>query len=196
GVVYAANDPELGGQVALKLLKTALDQERLVREARALARVSHPNVVAVHDVGRWKERVFIAMELVRGRDLRAWLRERRRRWPEVVDVFIAAGRGLASAHAAGLVHRDFKPENVLISSEGRVAVSDFGLARGLEEAPDGTVSGTLAYMAPEQAAGELADARSDQYAFCASLFEALHGARPPERPDEAHVPRTLGRIVR
>jgi serine/threonine-protein kinase len=196
GVVYAANDPELGRQVALKLLKSASDQERLVREARALARVSHPNVVAVHDVGRWQDRVFIAMELVRGRDLRGWLRERRRRWPEVVDVFLAAGRGLASAHAAGLVHRDFKPENVLISTEGRVAVSDFGLARGLDEAPDGTVAGTLAYMAPEQAAGELADARSDQFALCASLFEALHGARPSDRPDEAHVPRTLARIVR
>jgi predicted Ser/Thr protein kinase len=196
GVVYAASDPELGRQVALKLLKSGSEQERLVREARALARVSHPNVVAVHDVGRWSERVFIAMELVHGRDLRAWLRERRRRWREVVDVFLAAGRGLASAHAAGLVHRDFKPENVLISTEGRVAVSDFGLARGYEETGDSAVVGTPAYMAPEQAAGELADARSDQYAFCLSLHEALYGARPPARPDERGVPRTLGRIVR
>jgi serine/threonine-protein kinase len=196
GVVYAATDPELARQVALKLLKRGSEQERLVREARALARVSHPNVVAVHDVGRWNDRVFIAMELVRGCDLRGWLRERRRRWPEVVDVFLAAGRGLASAHAAGLVHRDFKPENVLISSDGRVAVSDFGLARSDDEAADGTVAGTPAYMAPEQAAGELADARSDQFAFCASLFEALYGARLSERPDETGVPRTLGRIVR
>jgi len=196
GTVYAAYDPVLDRKVALKLLRrsgSADSQARLVREARALARVSSPNVVAVHDAGTFDDQVYIAMELVTGGTLTGWLRERPRGWPEVVRVFEAAGRGLAAAHACGLVHRDFKPDNVLLDGD-RVRVADFGLAAPLEPAaasspglatpPDrsltltGTIVGTPAYMAPEQHAGEQIDARSDQFSFCVALYEALFGHRP------------------
>lgn len=204
GVVYAAHDPELDRRVALKLLRpdraekeTAL---RLQREAQAIARLSHPNVVAVHDAGTFGEQVFVAMELVEGRTVRQWLAAERPSWREIVTVFVAAGRGLSAAHAAGLAHRDFKPDNVLLGRDGRVRVVDFGLARPVEEpaeglpgegapAPSGGVLtapltqwgaalGTPSYMAPEQFRGEGADARSDQFSFCVSLYEALYGDRP------------------
>ena len=141
GVVYAAWDPELDRKIALKLLHSragaSLDNRaRLLREAKSLARLSHPNVVAVHDVGTLGDRVFLAMEFVAGRTLTAWLKEEPRRWSEVVDVLRRAGEGLAAAHDAGLVHRDFKPDNVLIADDGRVRVLDFGLARAATEAPD------------------------------------------------------------
>ncbi|MFL5350727.1 MAG: tetratricopeptide repeat protein [Hyalangium sp.] len=136
GVVYAAYDPELDRKLALKLLHAGSDQversggqARLLREAQALARLSHPHVISIYDVGTWHERVFIAMELVEGPSLRDWLRQGPRPWREVVEVLLAAGRGLAAAHAAGLVHRDFKPDNVLMGRDGRVRVLDFGLAR-------------------------------------------------------------------
>jgi eukaryotic-like serine/threonine-protein kinase len=141
GVVYVARDPELGRKVALKLVKTrggadAALRERLLREAQALAQLSHPNVIAVHDVGLHDDRVFIAMELIEGVSLRTWL-ERRRRWHEVLRVLVAAGRGLAAAHTAGIVHRDFKPDNVIVGHDGRVCVLDFGLARAAEsDMPD------------------------------------------------------------
>src|SRR5688572_1603407 len=133
GVVYRAVDPELGRDVALKLLRgdrVSDDEERrLVREGAALAKVSHANVITVHDVGTHDGRVFVAMELVDGTNLREWLAHRPRPLAEIVGVLAAAGRGLAAAHAAGLVHRDFKPDNVLIGHDGRVRVTDFGLAR-------------------------------------------------------------------
>src|SRR5205085_3133038 len=139
----------------------------------------HPNVIAVHDVGEWHEHVFIAMELVDGGTLRQWLRRADRSRREILEVFRQAGRGLAAAHAAGLVHRDFKPDNVLVGSDGRVRVTDFGLARDLgSRSPEaaggspplhltaaGALVGTPAYMAPEQLDGKPADARSDQFAF-------------------------------
>jgi len=135
GVVYAAYDPVLDRRVALKLLRGTKDARgsqgrnaRLLREAQALAKLTHPNVITVHDVGTWEAQVFVAMEYVEGSTLKEWLRTRRA-WPELRDVFVAAGRGLAAAHAAGLVHRDFKPDNVLIGRDGRVRVTDFGLAR-------------------------------------------------------------------
>ncbi|HSF40994.1 MAG TPA: serine/threonine-protein kinase [Thermoanaerobaculia bacterium] len=202
GVVYTGYDPELDRKVALKLLRPdraagEAARLRLLREAQAIARLSHPNVVAVHDAGTFGDQVFLAMEYVEGTTLRRWLDEERRPWGEVVDRFGLAGRGLAAAHAAGLVHRDFKPDNVLLGKDGRVRVADFGLARaagetgaeepaspesgGILESPItqlGTAVGTPAYMAPEQLRGERADARSDQFSFCVALWEALYGERP------------------
>jgi len=204
GVIYAAIDRQLDRRVALKILRPVETgevlealQARVLREARAMARLAHPNVVAVHDVGVLDGLVFVAMEFVEGGSLAEWLREEPRDWPEVIDVFLAAGRGLAAAHAAGIVHRDFKPANVLIGKDGRVRVTDFGLAR-LEATPavamrndvsmdegqpaaslsTGTVVGSPAYMAPEQMRGQRADKRSDVFSFCVALWEALFGERP------------------
>ena len=131
GVVYVAYDPDLDRKVAIKLLKPGIsaDQTRLRREGQAMARLQHPHVVTVFDVGIFEDRIFIAMELVEGTTLGEWLEERPRSWREIVDIFAQAGRGLASAHAVDLVHRDFKPGNVLVGADGRVRVGDFGLAR-------------------------------------------------------------------
>src|SRR5579871_1816494 len=136
GEVYAAYDPELDRKIAVKLLRNRGagpsdpdGRTRLLREAQAIARLSHPNVVVVYDVGTFRDSVFIAMEFVEGNTLGYWLQAAPRRWREVLDVYLAAGRGLVAAHAAGLVHRDFKPENVMITKGGQVRVMDFGLAR-------------------------------------------------------------------
>jgi serine/threonine protein kinase/tetratricopeptide (TPR) repeat protein len=200
GMVYSAYDRELDRRVALKLVRADsrvsrdLDQ-RLVREAQALARVSHPNVVHVYEVGMWNEQLFIAMEWVDGATLSSWLRERSRSRREILATFMAAGRGLAAVHAVGLVHRDFKPDNVMIGRDERARVTDFGLARpaGLpgpstDASPDsplyreltaaGAVVGTPGYMAPEQFRGEATDARSDLFSFCVAVYEALTGVRP------------------
>ncbi|MCP3166045.1 serine/threonine-protein kinase [Myxococcus qinghaiensis] len=207
GIIFAAYDPDLDREVALKLVKpeAAADAEargRLVREAQALARLSHPNVVTVHDVGLDGDTVFLAMELVRGRTLRHWLAELPRPWHEVLSRFLLAGQGLAAAHAVGLVHRDFKPDNVLLGDDGQVRVTDFGLARAepilltprepwaeedsarqpltttQADTRTGVRRGTPAYMSPEQWQGLRADARSDQFSFCVALYEALFGHRP------------------
>src|SRR5262249_47453655 len=140
GVVYAAHDPELDRKVAIKLMQPETSEQispskaraRLMHEAQAMARISHPNVIAVHDVGTFGEQVFIAMEYVDGRTLNQWLTERARTWREVLGMFVQAGRGLAAAHAGGILHRDFKPENVLVDKQGRARVVDFGLARPAE----------------------------------------------------------------
>ena len=134
GEVYAAYHPDLDRRIALKVVQglggnTGERRARLLREARAIARLSHPNVVTVHDAGTFGDRVFIAMELIDGRTIDQWLRAERRTWQEILDVFIAAGRGLAAAHAADVIHRDFKPQNVMIAKDGSVRVMDFGLAR-------------------------------------------------------------------
>jgi eukaryotic-like serine/threonine-protein kinase len=135
GVVYRAYDPELDRPLALKLVAADGDdashakRDRLLREAQALARLQHPNVIAVHDVGTFRGSVFIAMDFVEGPTLRAWLRDKPRRRRDILDAFLAAGEGLAAAHRAGLVHRDFKPDNVIVGNDGRVRVLDFGLAR-------------------------------------------------------------------
>jgi serine/threonine protein kinase len=201
GVVYTAHDPELDRKLAVKVLRVderrddAALQRRLQREAQALARLSHHNVTTVHDVGTSEHGVFIAMELVEGETLGRWLAQGRP-WRTVVDVFVRAGRGLEAAHLAGLVHRDFKPDNVLVGHDGRVRVTDFGLARaydaeatpsdaGANDSPlqasltrTGMLLGTPAYMAPEQMAGDAVDARSDIFSFCVSLYEALYHQRP------------------
>ena len=205
GVVYSTYDPELNRRVALKLVRRvpgrgSTEQARLLREGQALARLSHPNVVAVYDVGVHDDRVFVAMELVEGETLRAWVARASRTWREILGVFVQAGRGLAAAHAAGIIHRDFKPDNVLVGADGRVRVADFGLAHeegaplvatgvvGGEVSSEGASSmsltargslvGTPRYMSPEQIGRESLDARTDQFAFCASLWEALHGSPP------------------
>ncbi|MEA2690919.1 MAG: eukaryotic-like serine/threonine-protein kinase [Acidobacteriota bacterium] len=215
GVVYAGYDPELDRKVALKLLHPGAGERgrlRLLREAQAIARLSHPNVVSVYDAGTLGDEVFLAMELVEGPTFRRWLAERPRPLREVLDRFAAAGRGLEAAHQAGLVHRDFKPENVLLGQDGRVRVADFGLVRPLgEETPaaeageapaspfaglltlGGTVLGTPAYMAPEQLRGEAADARSDQWSFCVALWEALYGERPFAGRSAAEIAREMAR---
>ena len=197
GIVVAAYDTQLDRKVALKFLlahRSAAPSEgqaRLVREAQSLSRVSHPNVVAVHEAGTIDGYVFIAMEFVAGQTVRRWLAEAERTPAEVIAVFVAAGRGLAAVHAAGLVHRDVKPDNIMIGPDGHVRLMDFGLARAPaasvsasedDDSPElsrkGAVVGTPAYMSPEQHAGEPADARSDQFAFCVALHEALFGRRP------------------
>jgi hypothetical protein len=198
GVVFEARDTELDRRVAVKLVSprsgdAETARSRLRREAQAMARLSHPNVAAVFDIGTVGEQLFIAMELVRGRTLRAFVDEVRP-WKETLPMLLAAARGLAAAHAAGVVHRDFKPDNVLVREDGAVRVSDFGLAReangrvdatGSGDVPlelvtaTGAIVGTPAYLAPESARGE-ADAASDQFAFAVTAFEVLEGKRPFE----------------
>lgn len=187
GTVYEAYDPELDRRIALKVLSRGENLiDEMVREARALARVSHPNVVAVHDVGQFVpdpetegERVFIAMEFVDGVELDIWLEQDHRPWSEVRRVFLAAGRGLAAAHEAGLVHRDFKPSNVLVGDWG-VTVVDFGLAVPNAEGEDAATigAGTPHYMAPEVLSGARPDARADVYSFCVALYEAVYRTSP------------------
>ncbi len=208
GVVYGAYDSVLGRRVALKLVRHR-DQapridihvdERLRREAQALARLSHPNVVSLYDVGTCEWGDYLALELVPGIDLDQWLRAQPRRFPEIVEVFVEAGRGLSAAHDAGFIHRDFKPTNVIVGPHGHVTVVDFGLARCAEQATTTTtpvhdgpphsppwsrrltatnvILGTRGYMAPEQLLGLGVTARADQFSFCVALFEALYGVRP------------------
>lgn len=203
GVVYAAYDPTLDRKVALKVLRPGeggnLDSAargRLLREARALARLSHANVVHVYEVGTVEDQqVYLAMEHVEGQTLRAWQREAQRPFRDVLARYRAAGRGLQAAHDAGLVHRDFKPENVILGKDGRVVVLDFGLAfapdAGVSAPLEGAIpgprpldrdtmdfAGTRSYMAPEQHVGRPLDARTDQYSFCLALYEGLYGQRP------------------
>ncbi|MCH9684632.1 MAG: serine/threonine protein kinase [Deltaproteobacteria bacterium] len=212
GVVYGAYDSMLGRRVALKLVRHRDTppivemhvDERLRREAQALARLSHPNVVSLYDVGSCDRGDYLAMELVPGIDLDQWLRAQPRTFAEIVEAFLPAGRGLSAAHDAGLIHRDFKPTNVIVGPHGHVTVVDFGLARLAEQATTlseraheaelagdrnepwyaqrltGTniIVGTRGYMAPEQLLGLGVSPRADQFSFCVALFEALYGVRP------------------
>ncbi|WP_437811159.1 tetratricopeptide repeat protein [Sorangium sp. So ce1078] len=227
GVVVRVRDPALGRDVAIKVLApealgrsaTAQARARLVREAQAMGRIKHPNVVTVHEVAVEGAQVLVVMEHVEGRTLRAFCAEARRPTAELVAAFLQAGEGLAEVHRAGLVHRDFKPDNVLVGADGRVRVTDFGLVglAGREDADApaeaspagapagaspadaltraGSILGTPAYMAPEQHLGQPADARADQFAFCVSLWEALAGERPfdGETYDELRANVAAGR---
>lgn len=221
GVVYSAYDPKLDRRVALKLLhaRAAHDSRghaRLANEARALARLSHPNVVPVHDVGIIDDKVFLVMELVAGQTLRVWAGQTRRSWRDVLAVYLQAGRGLAAAHAVGIIHRDFKPDNALVGDDGRVRVVDFGLARHRpgeetpaqedrhgatpasppgqagEPAPTAPLqSGTPAYMAPEQFAGAAVGPAADQFSFCVALYEALYQQKPFECASVAELAASM-----
>jgi eukaryotic-like serine/threonine-protein kinase len=178
GVVLSAFDVELERRVAIKLMRDPAGGARLWREAQALAKLSHPNVVTVYEVGVVDDRVYLAMEQVDGSTLRAW-GEARRGWREILDAYLQAGAGLAAAHRAGLVHRDVKPDNILIGDDGRVRIGDFGLVAAVTAgATSGGFAGTMAYAAPEQLRGDAVDARGDQFSFCVALWEALGGARP------------------
>ena len=207
GVVYRARDPELDRPVALKLVRFDYSGDRaeeararLLREARAMAKLSHANVVTVYEVGTHQGHVFIAMELLAGETLQQWVRAEQRDPEQIAEVFAGAGRGLAAAHDAGLVHRDFKPANVIVDAAGQAVVLDFGLVSGEGETiaiagPDhedddsgsvasssltrtGVQIGTPAYMAPEQHRGESIGPKSDQFAFGICLYQALAGAHP------------------
>jgi tetratricopeptide (TPR) repeat protein len=214
GTVWRAHDRKLDREVALKLLheealrRPLRARRQLFAEAALMAKLNHPNVVRVYDLDEHEGELFVAMELVSGMTARTWRARRERTWRELLDVYLAAGEGLAAAHRAQLVHGDFKPDNVLIGDDGRVLVTDFAVTRHVLEArleleleqtnadtpPDSgessrsgewgsaaqlpLVIGTPAYMAPEQFAGRLADAAADQFAFCVALWEALSGNRP------------------
>jgi tetratricopeptide (TPR) repeat protein/predicted Ser/Thr protein kinase len=215
GVVYSAYDPDLDRKVAVKLLhpdKSTPDGDSarawMMREAQAMARITHPNVVSVYDVGAYGGQVFVAMEFIQGRTLSEWIRKGQNTWQETLRLFLEAGKGLKAAHASGLVHRDFKPANVLIGDNGRVAVLDFGLARLAEQAaveeaalageeagldPESSeplalamperediAVGTPQYMPPEQYMSTVVDHRADQFSYCASLYWALYRKRPFE----------------
>ena len=204
GVVYLARDDRLDREVAIKLVGRRSDRAtaRLAREAQAMAQLSHPNVLVVHEVGEHAGSVYIAMEFVDGPTLRAWQEQRTRTWQALLEVYLQAARGLAAAHAAGLVHRDFKPDNVLVGRDGRVRVADFGLARAHHDTVSSAdissdtsssrprrpelavltrtdaVLGTPAYMAPEQHGRGSVTPAVDQFAFGVALHEALWGRRP------------------
>ena len=202
GTVFAAYDEQLDRKVALKLLHAQdptgyIQRARALREAKALARVTHPRVVSVYEVGQADQQLYLAMEYVDGITLRSWQHARPRGWREVLLMYLRAGEGLQAAHEAGVVHRDFKPDNVIVGKDGLPRVADFGVAQlrwqpvgevgGEEPVPSacgepattlGGVSGTPGYMSPEQHAGRRSDAASDQFSFCVSLYEALYGRLP------------------
>jgi tRNA A-37 threonylcarbamoyl transferase component Bud32 len=230
GVVYRAHDPQLKRAIALKLLRPDRSSEaeeeapkaRLLREAQAMAQLSHPNVVTVFDVGTFEDQIFIVMELVEGQTLARWLAAARPAWSEIVGAFIDAGRGLAAAHAVQIVHRDFKPANILVGRDGRVRVTDFGLARPMEIGPpggpeashvgladrnahtvlasltatEGGLAGTPTYMAPEQFLGRRTVPRTDQFSFCVALYIALYETHPfADDGPEVRTLMTLAKAV-
>ncbi len=198
GAVYDAYDPQLDRRVAVKVIRFAAETEarlRLLREAQAMAKVAHPNVVTVYEVGHHGDETFVVMERIEGQTLTKWLEGTQRSSRDVLEKLADAGRGLAAVHAAGMVHRDFKPDNVIVGDDGRVRVLDFGLARlresgrfkaagtnafDLEITDEGMVVGTPTFMAPEQHRGEMGDAKSDQFAYGVALYRALFRTPPFE----------------
>ncbi len=198
GDVFRAHDPHLDREVALKVLDPRLeskDPETLQREARALARLTHPNVVSVYEMGIEGDQIFVAMEYVPGRTVREHaLRQPPPTWQELVGLFLQAGMGLLAAHEAGLVHRDIKPDNLLVREDGRVLVADFGLARPGDGGGSVEISGTPGFLAPEVVARGAYSAASDQFAFCASLWRVLDPSTPPGTPSE-RIPPTVRHVL-
>ncbi len=207
GVIYEAYDEENQRPVALKLIRPdVLDpfrreahRARMLREARLLASLHHPNIPNIYEVGTWNDQVFLAMQLVSGTNMRQWLDQANPDWTDIVAAYLRAGEGVVAAHNANIVHRDIKPDNILVEDTGSVYITDFGLARldqatissiGMHSAPHrrppdilsltgtGDILGTPAYMPPEQYKGQGVSKRSDQFSFCVSLYEALYGMRP------------------
>lgn len=223
GVVYAALDRKLEREVAIKLLhahERPDARSRFVREARVMAKLSHPNVIPIYDAGEVDQQAYIVMERIEGDTVANWAKREDPRWHRIVDVFCDAGRGLAAAHAKQLIHRDFKPTNLMVGKDERVVVMDFGLAcfepsaqaGGAKITSTGTILGTPAYMAPEQLLAGTVTAQTDQFSFCVGLWELLHGERPfrgsdlgeirnavisggPERPRQTNVPAALTDIL-
>ncbi|TNE50812.1 MAG: serine/threonine protein kinase [Deltaproteobacteria bacterium] len=206
GVIYEAYDEDNQRPVALKLIRPdVLDpyrreahRARMLREARLLASLHHPNIPNIYEVGTWNDQVFLAMQLVSGTNMRQWLDQANPDWTDIVAAYLRAGEGVVAAHNANIVHRDIKPDNILVEDTGNVYITDFGLARldqttissiGMHSAPHrppallsltgtGDILGTPAYMPPEQYKGQGVSKRSDQFSFCVSLYEALYGMRP------------------
>ncbi len=218
GAVYVAYDPQLERRIALKIVRTSAFEDpkiraRLSHESRAMAKIRHTNVVSVYDAGELDDGVFIAMELIDGVTLSRWQASSERAWAAIATMYLAVGRGLVAAHAAGVVHRDFKPDNVLVDRDGRPAVTDFGLAVGLADPAGDAVVGTPRFMSPEQFASEAIDARSDQFSFAVALYEALYRQAPfagttaselatsvragaiTARPADTAVPLALHRVL-
>lgn len=214
GAVFAAYDEQLDRKVALKILHNQQDslptlRERALREAKALARVSHPRVVAMYDVLEANDQLYLAMEFVDGITLRTWQSEHQRSWREILAIYLAAGEGLLAAHQAGVIHRDFKPDNVIVGKDGLPRVADFGVARlgraqvqhsaadayASSEATQATIagihSGTPGYMSPEQYGDQPVGATSDQFSFCVSLYEALCGYLPFEGTTAEELARSV-----
>jgi serine/threonine protein kinase len=211
--VYRARDRRLGRDVALKLVRTRdLDGgacgamcSLLMREAQTMAKLSHPGLVTVHDVGEHGGCVYLAMELIDGVTIREWA-QGAQGWRERLRVLLEAGRALAAAHAAGIIHRDVKPDNILIDRTGRVVVSDFGLARSLADLDEashacgctggatvlvqlqGMVVGSTGYMSPEQGDGRAVDVLTDQFSFAVTCWEVLYGTLPSANAPDRHGP--------
>ena len=198
GEVYTAYDPTLDRRIALKVIHPQADKGSissargmLLAEAQALAKLSHPNIIGVYDVGTFDDDVFMAMEYVEGTTLTSYLRSGDHSLPDMLDVFVAAGRGLEAAHAAGIVHRDFKPENVIIGKDGRTRVIDFGIALQARDDVPETISGTPAYMAPEQYAHAKVGPAADQFSFAITLYTAVFGTYPFDGELDAEVSRNI-----
>ena len=198
GEVHAARDLLLGRDVALKLLHARSEgaRELLVREGLILARLSHANIVPLYDIGEHDDLVYLAMELVDGVSLRTWLKDPPRDWRLRLAPLLDAARGLAAAHDLGYLHGDVKPDNVLVGRDGRVRVVDFGLARLVDQPDAAPFGGTPAYMAPELGGAAGLTTRADQYSFCVTAHECLHGARPPARDPALELPERLEAALR
>src|SRR5689334_8706086 len=196
GTVYRALDTKLNRPVAIKVLSDELAdapaRRRFQREAQMASSLNHPHILTVHDAGEFEGRQYLVTEFVDGGTLKDWARTQKRTWREVVELLIGVADGLAVAHASGILHRDIKPHNVLVTKSGYAKLADFGLAKLVEPSTPqdetltltegitqpGLVVGTVAYMSPEQASGQRADARSDVFSFGVLLYEMLSGQRP------------------